>query len=98
MSRRKPPAGTQPAKDRPGIPTPDDRLLFPCVAIGGSPGGIEAIASFLHSLPADTKMAFVVVQHLSPAHHSTLSDILNRSTSMPVSQIENNMPVEPNHV
>ena len=36
------------------------------VGIGASAGGLEALEQLFAALPADTGMAFVVVQHLSP--------------------------------
>src|SRR5664279_2288694 len=49
-------------------------------------------------MPADTGLAIVFVQHLDPKHHSLLSEILARSTTMPVSEAVDRMPVEANHV
>ena len=37
------------------------------VGIGASAGGLEALQQFLTFLPRDTGMAFVIIQHLSPA-------------------------------
>jgi chemotaxis response regulator CheB len=78
--------------------TPDESLPFPIVAIGASAGGLEAFTSLLNALPADTGMAFVVIQHLSPTHESMLPDILTRATAMPVAQVGRDMPVEANRV
>ena len=47
---------------------------------------------------ADTGMAYVIIQHLSPEHQSLMAEILGRCTSMPVSQIQDGASVEPNHV
>jgi len=47
-----------------------EKASFPVVAIGASTGGLEAYKEFFHALPADTGMAFVLVQHLNPSHHS----------------------------
>ena len=46
------------------------------VGIGASAGGLEALQQLLTFLPGDTGMSFVIVQHLSPAHKSMLTDIL----------------------
>ena len=99
---------TPPDKNDPVLPavnpvvddhlTPKESLPFPIVAIGASAGGLEAFTSLLRDLPNDTGMAFVVIQHLSPTHASMLPEILTRSTSMPVAQVEDNMPVRPDHV
>ncbi len=39
---------------------------FPIVGVGASAGGLEAFTQLLKALPADTGMAFVLVQHLAP--------------------------------
>ena len=54
------------------------------VALGASAGGLEALRLFFSHLPPDTGCAFVVVQHLDPAGHSALPDLLARSTSLSV--------------
>ncbi|MEJ2425836.1 MAG: CheR family methyltransferase [Candidatus Thiodiazotropha sp.] len=72
--------------------------LFPVVAIGASAGGLEAFREVLRHLPADTGMAFVLVQHLDPTHESQLASLLAGSTTMPVHEAVDNMLVEPNHV
>jgi len=50
---------------------------FPVVGIGGSAGGLEAFLRLLEALPVDTGMAFVLIQHLDPAHKSELTSILS---------------------
>src|SRR5262249_61605389 len=70
----------------------------PVVGIGASAGGLEAMTQLLHHLPSDTGMAYVVVQHLDPKHESMLKDILARSTSMPVKEVQTGMPVEKDKV
>ena len=52
----------------------------------------------LKALPLDTGMGFVLVQHLDPEHESALAQILSRATSLPVREVKNDQPVEPNHV
>jgi two-component system CheB/CheR fusion protein len=71
---------------------------FPIVGIGASAGGLEAFENFFKACPPDTGIAFVLVPHLSPDHHSLLTEILQRCTSMPVAQALNQTRVEPNHV
>ena len=46
---------------------------FMIVGIGASAGGLEAFTQLLRNLPADTGMAFVLVQHLDPKHESMLT-------------------------
>ncbi|MCU0714405.1 MAG: PAS domain S-box protein, partial [Pirellula sp.] len=43
-------------------------------------------------------MAFVLVQHLAPDHSSILAELVRRFTTLTVLQVEDGMPVEPNHV
>ncbi len=75
-----------------------EEASFPVVGVGASAGGLEAITQLLQALPADTGMAFVLVQHLSPAHPSALAEILSRATTMAVSEVHDEPAVEPNHV
>jgi two-component system CheB/CheR fusion protein len=74
------------------------QLPFYIVGIGASAGGLQALEEFFESVPADSGMAYVVVQHLSPDHTSLLGEILARRASIPVKEIVDGMPVEPNHV
>ncbi len=74
------------------------KASFPIVAIGASAGGLEAITELLKNLPADTGMAFIYVQHLSPDHKSLLVQILSKTTSMKVQEIDNMDLIEPNNV
>ncbi len=71
---------------------------FPIVAIGASAGGLEAMMELLKHLPANTGMAFIYVQHLSPDHKSMLSEILSNKTSMKVQEIDDMNKIEPNNV
>jgi len=72
--------------------------VVPVVGIGASAGGLEALSTLLSGLPAHTGLAFVLVQHLEPSHASNLAEILSRQTPMPVTQVEEGMPVEADHV
>ncbi|HEY9619448.1 MAG TPA: chemotaxis protein CheB [Crinalium sp.] len=71
---------------------------FPIVGVAASAGGLEAFTQLLSHLPTDTGMAFVLIQHLAPDHESLLSEILARVTQLPVREVQNNTPVEPNQV
>jgi len=71
---------------------------MPVVGIGASAGGLEAFKLLLKHLHPDTGFAVVLIQHLDPTHHSSLSDILGRATEMPVREAADGMPAEPNHV
>ena len=71
---------------------------FPIVGIGMSAGGLEVATTFLKAMPPDSGMGFVIVQHLDPTRESLLAELLQRATKMPVVQVEDGMPVEPNRV
>ncbi len=43
-------------------------------------------------------MTFVLVQHLDPHHESMLAQLLGNWTSMPVIQVQGEVPVRPDHV
>jgi len=68
------------------------------VAIGASAGGLEAYEAFLQACPADTGMGFVLISHLDPNKPSLLTEILQRSTPMPVTEAVDRTPVKTNHV
>lgn len=68
------------------------------VGIGASAGGLEAIECFFKNMPADSGLAFIVVQHLSPDYKSLMVELLSKKTEMKVLRAENGMKVEKNHV
>ena len=49
-------------------------------------------------MPADTGMAFVIVQHLSPDFESHMRELLGRKTKIPISNVERNMVVKPDTI
>src|SRR5215831_14738863 len=84
-------------------PTPPEPVApqeppCPVAGFGASAGGLEAFTELLQHLRADTGIAFVLVQHLDPKHGSLLTELLSKSTTMPVAQVTNGMRAEPNHV
>ena len=68
------------------------------VGIGASAGGLEAFTRLLAQLPADTGLAFVLVQHLDPDHRSHLPEILSRATKMSVETATDGALLTPNHI
>lgn len=72
--------------------------LFPVVGVGASAGGLEAFKKLLHAIPEKSGMAYILVQHLSPDHESALTEILQKTTKIPVSEISDNVIVKPNHI
>ena len=71
---------------------------FPVVAIGASAGGLKALEGFFDTMPSNSGMAFVVVQHLDPKHKSLMTGLLEKRTPMKVIQAEDGLKVQPNHV
>ena len=73
-------------------------MHFPIVGIGASAGGLDACKKFVKALPAETGMAFILVQHLDPTHESMMVDLLAGHTPMTVVQATNGMPIEREHL
>ena len=102
-SEKKPPASKAGKKKaafrkRRSNPSRPSKVRFPIVGVGASAGGLEAFMQLLQNLPADTGMAFVLIQHLDPDHESALTQLLAKATSMPVSEVTHGMPVAPDHI
>lgn len=70
----------------------------PIVGIGASAGGLEAYTALFRALRPNLGMAYVLVSHLAPQRESAISQILSRTTSMPVGEIEDGMAIEGDHV
>ena len=72
--------------------------VFPIVGIGASAGGLEALDQFLRNVPADSGMAFVIVQHLDPMRRGVMPELLQRVTRMKVVQVKDRTRVRPDCV
>ncbi len=71
----------------------------PCiVGIGASAGGYQAIRHFFEAMPADSGVAFVIVQHLAPTHTSLAAELIAKFTTMPVHEAMDGELAEANHV
>lgn len=70
----------------------------PIVGVGASAGGLEALTQLLKHLPANTGMAYVLVQHLDPQRVSILPELLSKATRMPVRVADDGTIVQPNTV
>src|SRR5437899_6321752 len=71
---------------------------FYVVGLGASAGGLEALRSFFAAVPAKSGAAFVVIQHLAPTYRSHMVELLGIHTTVPVSQIEDGVTIQPDHV
>jgi two-component system, chemotaxis family, CheB/CheR fusion protein len=82
----------------PNGPGPSETAPIRIVGLGASAGGLEALEQFLSHVPKASGLAYVVVQHLDPTHKAMLSELLQRSTAMPVREARASMLVEPDVV
>ncbi len=87
MSATKPEnAATRPADD-----------LF-IVGVGASAGGLEALQQLFSQMPLSGRLAFVVVQHLSPDFKSLMTELLAPHTDLKVQKATDGSSVEPDSV
>ena len=101
--RPEPHPDTKIVRERKSIPKEETvskppKVSFPIIGIGASAGGLEAFELFFKTMPVDSGMAFVLVPHLDPGHASMLSEILQRNTTMPVHEAQDQIPIQANHV
>ena len=75
-----------------------DKVRPPLVSIGASAGGVSALQAFFEALPSETGAAYVVVVHLDPEHASDMARIIASRTSMPVVEVVQDQPIEPDKV
>ena len=90
-----------PSKQQKPLKAPYDRPRgankFPVVGIGASAGGLDACTKLISALPANSGMAFILIQHLDPHHESLMVDLLASHTAMTVVQAANGMKIAPDH-
>lgn len=68
------------------------------VAIGASAGGLDALRAFVRNLPHRPDTVYIIAQHLSPSHLSSLPDILSRETNLTVVSATNQPQVDPDTI
>ena len=71
---------------------------FFVVGIGASAGGLEALEQFFENVPDDSRLCFVVVQHLSPDFKSMMDELLARRTRIPIVRVEDGIELRPNAI
>ncbi|HET6149445.1 MAG TPA: chemotaxis protein CheB [Polyangia bacterium] len=89
------PASTVPPAPGPAAPNPDEVII---AGVGASAGGLEAFTQLLRALPGDPGFAIVLVQHLSPKHHSALPQLLSKAGPLPVEQAQDGTLILADHV
>ena len=75
-------------------PTLNEASPIRIVGLGASAGGLDALEHFISNVPPATGLAYVVVQHLDPTHKAMLTQLLQRSTAMPVREATDSVRVE----
>ena len=86
-------------KDRQEEPeSPSNGAGIAVVGIGASAGGIGALKTLVPLLAPDAGLAYIVVQHLDPAHDSALTSLLARLTKLPVVEIKDRTTIESNRI
>jgi two-component system chemotaxis response regulator CheB len=73
-------------------------MLYSVVVIGTSWGGLAALSSLLHDLPADFNLPIVVVQHRGKDSERLLTELLQDATELKVCEIEDKDPLTPGTV
>ena len=81
-----------------GLAKRQPAALVRIVGIGASAGGLEAFEQFFARVPANSGMAYIVVQHLDPTQKAMLVQLLQRVTSLSVREAGDQMRVEADHV
>jgi two-component system CheB/CheR fusion protein len=100
-TKRAPPKVANPVRkgsQPPPRPEPTGADSFPIAGIGASAGGLEAFRELLIHLRKDAGMAYVLVPHLDPDHHSVLAEILSRFAKIPITEVMDGMPVQRDHI
>jgi len=90
--------GQQRPASAPTKPGSTAESSLPVVAIGASAGGLVAMAQLLDVMPADTGMAFLLVQHLDPHHVSQMAELLSTHTAMHIAEAAEGMAINPNEI
>src|ERR1044071_10434831 len=78
---------------RPTTPAPQR-----VVGIGASAGGLDALKQLIARIPADTGLAFVVLQHLPPSQTGQLAGLLASASGLPVIDAATGHRIQPNTI
>lgn len=76
----------------------EKKKAFFIVGMGGSAGSLEAFEEFFRNMPDDSGLAFVLISHLDPTHKGLMPELIQRTTTMKVVQVDDGMRVQPNMV
>src|SRR5215212_4129024 len=82
------------AVDQRQIPEVDREPFARLVVVGSSAGGVDALLTFVATLPSDFRAPSVVAQHLDPRRQSHLGEILSNRSVLPVRTVSGDQPLE----
>ena len=68
------------------------------VGVGASAGGLEALRTLFGGMPPDSGATFVVAVHRSAGHERRLVELLQPYTQLPVMEVDERAPLEPNRI
>lgn len=69
------------------------------VVVGASAGGVPALQATVAGLPNDYRGSVFIVLHMGASDRSSLTAILQRSTALPVTQVnERELKMMPGHI
>jgi two-component system, chemotaxis family, protein-glutamate methylesterase/glutaminase len=68
-------------------------VAYAIVVVGTSWGGLSAVRELIKALPRGFTLPLVVVQHRHPESDHLLSTLLQDSTPLPVSEVEDKSPI-----
>ena len=71
---------------------------FPIVGMGGSAGSYHAFEQFFKHMPASSGIGFIIIMHLDKSHYIDVVATLQPITAMPITEAEDGLKVEPNHI
>src|SRR5918994_1115916 len=83
------------AVDQSQVPEGDREPFARLVVVGSSAGGVDALLTFVATLPRDFPAPIVVAQHLDPRRQSHLGEILSSRSVLPVRTVSGDQPLEP---
>lgn len=74
-----------------------DQNLVVC-GIGASAGGLDPLKKIFKLLAPHPDVAYIVAQHLSPAHHSHLAEIIGTTSKMPIAEAKHREKIVGGHI
>src|ERR671910_878655 len=83
------------AVDQRQVPEENREPFARLVVVGSSAGGVDALLTFVATLPGAFAAPIVVAQHLDPRRQSHLGEILSSRSVLPVRTVSGDVPLEP---